>query len=299
MNLICRLSLAYVIVLFPPSYGRKVSYFVRVPVRFWPLESRIRSKLRHHRSMDEMCLSHTIVCPDETSLMPPVIMPLGHRALVTASQQETTLGMEWNRISGFKSLHKATERYTFSNVLATPFGFFVGGHGFNQFGQPSFGEFRSAQIHKADKGFFGLSAISMKYFGHWLLDGLPNTLLRQPGEELYFPVNPSWGHAETYLDLLEIDRLEHDYVLFDTMYSVLISGKTGTAEPEPNPYKMPCDQKSQVGTNVSISAGVIPERTAFSPTRPSLARLLKMWDLSRCPSRHLLRTFLQPALERM
>ena len=190
---------------------------MRAPVRLWPLESRIRSKLRQRRSMDDICVLRTVICPAEISTMPPVIMLPEQRELVTASQTETTLDHEWRRIAGFETQHEGTVRYVFSNVLATPQGFFVGGHGFNQFGHPSLGDLKSKNIHKREKGFFGLSSISMKYFGHWLLDGLPNTLLRQPEEDLYFPINPSWGHAKSYLDLLEINRIKHDYVLFETM----------------------------------------------------------------------------------
>jgi len=190
---------------------------MRTPVRLWPLESRIRSKLRKRRSMDDICLSRTVICPAEISTMPPVVMLPEQRALVTATQPKTTLEHEWKRIAGFEAQHEGTVRYVFSNVLATPQGFFVNGHGFNQFGHPSLGDLKPTKIHKRENGFFGLSPICMQYFGHWLLDGLPNTLLRQPGEDLYFPSNPSWGHAKSYLDLLEIDRIEHDYVLFETM----------------------------------------------------------------------------------
>jgi len=190
---------------------------IRIPVRYWPVKSRILSKSLQRRSMDDICLSRTMICPEETAQMPPVAMPREHRVLVTTSQLETTLDHEWNRIAGYEAQHKATERYTFSNVLATPYGFFVDRHGFNQLDHPSLGALKSAQIHKADMGFFGLSTASIKYFGHWMLDGLPATLLRQPGEELYFPVNQSWRHANSYLDLLEIDRLKHDFVLFETM----------------------------------------------------------------------------------
>ena len=49
------------------------------------------------------------------------------------------------------------------------------------------------------------------------MDGLPNTLLKQPEEALYFPIQSSWSHAKGYLDLLEIDRIHHDYVLFESM----------------------------------------------------------------------------------
>lgn len=191
---------------------------MKTPMRFWPLESRLRSKLRQRLTMDDLCISRTVICPAEVSMMPAVVMLPEQRKLVTASQSETTLDNEWKRIGGNdEARHQETVRYVFENVLATPQGFFVGGHGFNQFGHPSLGSRKSAKIHMHQNGFFGLSSISMKYFGHWLLDGLPNTLLRQPGEDLYFPVNPSWSHAQSYLDLLEIDRIRHDHVFFERM----------------------------------------------------------------------------------
>jgi hypothetical protein len=194
-----------------------MDFKMKTPVKLWPLESRIRSAINQRRTMDDLCISKTIICPEEHSKMPPITMRPEHRARVTASQLETTLDKEWQRIEGYEAQHKATVRYEFANVLATPNGFFVTGNGFNQLGQPPMKDLLSAKIHHAKKGLFGPSPISMKYFGHWLRDCLPSTLLKQPDEELYFPLNPTWSHAKKYADLFEIDRHEHEYVLFETM----------------------------------------------------------------------------------
>lgn len=188
-----------------------------VRARIWPVESRIRSVLGLRKSMDDLCVSRTVVCPEETSAMPPVIMSSQQQEMVTGCQPATTLAHEWDRIAGFEGQHKATVRYEFKNVLATPHGFFVGGHGFSQVNHPPFGKLATGKIHRAKRGFFCLSPTIIKFFGHWLHDGLPLTLLRQDDEDLFFPAHHSWTHAKGYLDLLDIAPMPHDFVLFDQM----------------------------------------------------------------------------------
>lgn len=185
--------------------------------RLQPLLAILRDRIGGGRPLEGACLRYITLSPEERSEMPPVLIGVGDRARVISAQPETTLEREWMRIDGAVAVHQATRRYVFKNVLATPFGFFAGGSGFARFGRPQLRKLFTEDIRRLEKGFYACSPISLKYFGHWLLDGLPSTLLAQKDEALYVGYDRSWCHAPAYLDLLGITRIPNDFVLFDEM----------------------------------------------------------------------------------
>lgn len=75
----------------------------------------------------------------------------------------------------------------------------------------------SVPIERHASGYFAASPITQQYFGHWVCDGLITTYLKRLHEELYFPYNPAWSHAREYVDLLKIEQLRPDHVIFDEM----------------------------------------------------------------------------------
>lgn len=185
--------------------------------RLQPVPAVLRARTGAARSLETACVTHTVLAPEETSAALPVLMAPGDRARVVQAQSETTLEREWKRVDGVLDRHQATHRYVFRNVLATPFGFFAGGNGFARFGRPQLRKLLTTEIRRVPKGFHASPPICRKYFGHWLCDGLPLTLLAQEDEALYMPHDPRWHHAPAYLDLLGIAPLPDDYVLFDEM----------------------------------------------------------------------------------
>ena len=155
--------------------------------------------------------------PSATAFSKPVLMLDADRAKVEQAQAETSLAEQWAIIDGRNVVHQATIRYVFKDVLATPFGFFTKYHGFARFGPVRYAEMMSAPIERRTSGYFAASPITQQYFGHWVCDGLITTYLKRPHEELYFPYNPAWSHAREYVDLLQIEQLRPDYVIFDEM----------------------------------------------------------------------------------
>lgn len=185
--------------------------------RLQPFQAVLRARTGAARLLEDICVSYAIIAPEEKSAAAPVLMESRDRARVIEAQSETTLEREWMRIDGVLDTHQATRKYVFKNVLATPFGFFAGGNGFARFGRPQLRKVLTTDITRVPKGFYASPPICRKYFGHWLCDGLPLTLLALEDEALYLPYNPSWHHAPAYLDLLGITRFPDDYVLFDEM----------------------------------------------------------------------------------
>lgn len=185
--------------------------------RLYPPLNKAIKPLLTRKSMPDLALEVEEVWPAETAILPPVLMLEGDWKRITAVQEETSWDIEKKRTAGGEHLHQPTIRYTFENVLATPWGCYMLGRSFHQAGKVDLGQLLRGPVGRRKAGYFGLPVIGMKYFGHWLRDGLPASLLRQPHEALYFPVNPSWPHAKAYCRLLNIDRLQDPLVFFDRL----------------------------------------------------------------------------------
>ena len=119
------------------------------------------------------------------------------RARVTAAHPESSLAHEWGRIAGGPAVHGATRRLTLRRALATPWGVFTAKGGYFRFGRPPLGLF-TGPVARRETGFYPLHAAGLRYFGHWLRDGLPAALLAREDEALYLPCPASWPHAAAY-----------------------------------------------------------------------------------------------------
>lgn len=185
--------------------------------RLYPVTSRLAQSFLGRKPMDALAVEAEELYPAETVTLPPVVMLEDDWDKITAVQEETTWEAEKLRSFGGMHTHKPTMRYTFRDVLATPWGCFKGGAAFHQHGTPDLGKVARAPLRHEAAGFFGLPVIGMKYFGHFLRDGLPCSLLRREDEALYFPLNPTWPDARSYTERLDMDRLDTELVHFDRL----------------------------------------------------------------------------------
>lgn len=185
--------------------------------RAYPFINKALAQFSARRPLHEIAIEAEEIHPAETTILSPVLMLEGDWDRVTDVQEETTWDAERKRTQGGEFQSQATIRYTFENVLATPWGCYKLGRSFRQAGKVDMGQLMRAPIVHREAGYFGLPVAGMQYFGHWLRDGLPASLLRRPHEDLYFPINPSWHHAKAYSDLLKIDRLIDPLVFFDRL----------------------------------------------------------------------------------
>ncbi|MEZ5758830.1 MAG: glycosyltransferase 61 family protein [Emcibacteraceae bacterium] len=185
--------------------------------RFLPVYNVLRELFLPSKTVDKFCISEEIVCEASQEYMPGISMEDHYRSLVTHVVKGTTPEQQWRRTKKRMVVHEATVKFKFKNVLATPAGFFSldGQHiiGKRHLINPIF----SKTIHIIDKGFFASSFVTNTYFGHWLIDGIATSLLKEKDEELYLWAPPSWGHTTTYLDILGIETIKHDYVFFKNM----------------------------------------------------------------------------------
>jgi hypothetical protein len=185
--------------------------------RLFPVLNKAIKPFLPRKPIADMACAVEEIWPAETSILPPVVMLDDDWDRITAVQEETSWEAERLRTMGGTHIHQATRRYTFENVLATPWGCYMLGRSFHQAGKIDLAQILRAPIIRRAAGYFGQPVIGMNYFGHWLRDGMPASLLKQPHEDLYFPVNPAWQHAQAYCRLLDIDRLQDPLVFFDRL----------------------------------------------------------------------------------
>ncbi len=188
-----------------------------IPVRSYPLNSYLLRRLRRPPRFDAAAKVIEEVYPGEIVATPPIYMMPGDFEKITAVQHETTEEIERIRVEGQPREQGATRRLIYRDVLATPHGFYLANCGLQLSGGMRIGELLRARIHHEPKGFYATSQFSLRYFGHWLREALPSTLLKRPDEALYLPIPKAWRHAQSYADALGIDRLSADYVHFDEM----------------------------------------------------------------------------------
>lgn len=185
--------------------------------RFLPIYNAFRRKLSSVPTMDDVCDSKEIICEAEQSYVPGVSIDDHCRGLITEAIKVGNLEVEQRRIDGYMGNHQATIKYKFSNVLATPNGFHVLGTTFLGNGKDYLGPLLPKKIPVIEKGFYATSFVTTTFFGHWLTDGVPGSLLKQPDETLYLWSPASWHHASDYLKALGIERINAKYVFFKTM----------------------------------------------------------------------------------
>ncbi len=165
--------------------------------------------------MDDICDSMEILYHAEQSQVKGVAIDDYCKSLIISTNKTGNIEQERRRIEGYLADHHKTVKYKFSNVLATPTGFHVFGATFSGSGSDIFGPLLESNIPIIEKGFYATSYVTSTFFGHWLCDGAPTSLLKDPDETLYFWSPPSWGHTAGYLDLMGIERINAKYVFLN------------------------------------------------------------------------------------
>lgn len=185
--------------------------------RFLPIYNALKRKISSAKSIEDTCDSKEILCQAEQSEVKGVAIDDYCKSLITSTNKPGNLELERRRMEGYLADHQETVKYKFSNVLATPTGFHVVGATFSGNGSDIFGPLLGRNIPIIEKGIYATSYVTSKFFGHWLCDGVPTSLLKEPDETLYLWSPSSWGHTSDYLELLGIERVNANYVFFKQM----------------------------------------------------------------------------------
>ncbi|SIT86997.1 glycosyltransferase 61 family protein [Pontibaca methylaminivorans] len=193
--------------------------------RGYPVINKVLARAGRQRSLEEAAVDVEEICAAEDGMSSPVFIADGDWNKVSGFAPGTTREYEQGRVSGGPVRHEATLRLSFRNVLATPNGFFMPGASLNRSGRVDLRAVLLGEIPTFPRGFYALPSIAMPYFGHWVNDALPATLLCRPDEALYLPFDPGWPHPARYLELLEIDAIRDRTVFFQRMSFCLDIGQ--------------------------------------------------------------------------
>ena len=187
--------------------------------RIFPVTARIFRSLRGQPELTECADEIIEICPEETLTAPPVLMLDEDRDKVdhTAVRGSLdSLDVEWQRIDGHPRKCGPLRRFEFSNVLATPVGFFTRSAALNRHGPTPWGALWGTRA-RYEAGFYAPPITGLRHFGHWLREGLAAASLCRPDEKFYLPVPPAWINAREYVDALGIDRVPEKFAMFDKM----------------------------------------------------------------------------------
>lgn len=185
--------------------------------RGYPVINKVLAWAGRQRSLEEAAVDVEEICAAEEGMSSPVFIADGDWNKVSGFAPGSSRELQLQRVVGGLLRHEATLRFSFRNVLATPAGFFTLGASLNRAGKIDFRTVLFGPIPTYPRGFYALPSIAMIYFGHWVNDALPSTLLCRPDEVIYLPFNPGWSHAARYLELLEIDAVREHTVFFREM----------------------------------------------------------------------------------
>lgn len=163
--------------------------------RLYPFSAALWRRLRGTMKPFEIVEIH----PQEVLEQQPVIFDPKDWDLVTAVQYQTSEKIERQRLAGGLREHSATFRYLLRNVLVTPVGIFRAGEASQRHGPIPWRRILKGHVEEYEVGFFPATATSLRYFGHFINDVLPSTLLIGPGERLVLPYDPRWSHASAWL----------------------------------------------------------------------------------------------------
>lgn len=166
--------------------------------RLYPFTAKLSAFFMGRRSVETAAKQVEVLCSEEKSLRPPCIFLKDDLEKIVRIQEETSYEQEMLRLNGGEVVHSPTVRYIFKNVLAYSNGFSLPGQSFYRCGALKAKNILIGDIKKLDKASFSLSPISIKYFGHWLNDACPTTLLAPNDHAIILPTPQNWPHAQQY-----------------------------------------------------------------------------------------------------
>lgn len=185
--------------------------------RFYPWTSYAIGKLAGPRSRDRIAISREVVHPAETGELPGIDISERERRRITGTGDGTRLEVELARLDARPTEHMATIRHEFRNVIAGPAGIYSLSHAIFPSGRPPATDLLRARIPTIDAGFHSVPPIGLRYFGHWLVDGLTTSYLRREHEDLFLPYPHEWNHARDYVALLGLSPVPARYAFFRSL----------------------------------------------------------------------------------
>jgi len=165
-----------------------------------PIANYVRRRLAKGRTLEAAAARADIVQPVETewSACPAVYLPGQLEHATAGVEGHGSLAGELAACLPGLVTHAAVVRYTLRDAIVHADGYDAQGHAFRaESGKLPL--IRTKGAARYDTALYCMSAVSRRYFGHWLQDACATALLRHGEDALALDDRPDWPHAGEYL----------------------------------------------------------------------------------------------------
>ena len=165
-----------------------------------PIANYVRRRLAGGRTLEATAARTEIVQPVESewSACPAVYLPGQLERAAAGVEGHGSLAGELAACLPGLVTHAAIVRYTLRDAIVHADGYDVPGHAF----RATSGKLpliRTKGAAHYDRVLYCMSAVSRRYFGHWLQDACATALLSRGEDALALDERPDWPHAGEYL----------------------------------------------------------------------------------------------------
>lgn len=170
-----------------------------------PITNYVRRRLAGGRTLEAVATRTEIVQPAETewSAEPVLCLPGQLDRAEAAVEGHGSLAGELAACRPGIVGHAAVVRYTLSDAIIHAAGYDVTGHAFRAV-SGSLPLIRTSGARRYDRALYCMSAVSRRYFGHWLQDACATALLSDGEDALALDDRPDWPHAGEYLAAFDL-----------------------------------------------------------------------------------------------
>jgi hypothetical protein len=131
---------------------------------------------------------------------------------VTAADEHSVLADQLERATSTAVKHSAVTRRTYRNAMVSRWGYTTRRTHQRWKRVPSLGEMFGPIVHTRELRYC-YNKFVWQYFGHWIMDAIPTTLIDPERGSAWMPPDKTWHHAAAYIDLfalpLEIAPIVH------------------------------------------------------------------------------------------
>lgn len=177
--------------------------FARLNAVFASLSSRL--------SLDDG-VSVEVLQPEEVVDVRPVAMLAGQAERATGTNRHSKLQDHLDAVVARQLHHAPVLRKRARNVLIGPHGM-ASAHMKIQYDRRLWLGALAGHVAHVPKVRYCQDYVSWRYFGHWLTDAMPSSLIDgAESGELWMPYRPEWHHCEEYRKIFGLSLLEPRYI---------------------------------------------------------------------------------------
>lgn len=165
-----------------------------------PIVNYLRRRLAGGLALEAASVRTEVVQPAETewSACPAVYLPGQLERATAAVEGHGNLAGELSACRPGLVTHAAVIRYTLRDAVVHAAGYDLPGHAFRA-ASGSLPLIRKKGAVRSDRALYCMSAVSRRYFGHWLQDACATAMLGAGEDALLLDDRPDWPHAGEYL----------------------------------------------------------------------------------------------------